>query len=92
MNNEEGWQHFIKLCQKAAELGRLAELYQVMFTPEEREQLATRTLLTKALLKENMTQREISADLGISITKITRGSNALKIIDNDLKNFIKQHS
>ncbi|WP_235379204.1 Trp family transcriptional regulator [Candidatus Coxiella mudrowiae] len=43
------------------------------------------------LIKGEKTQREISNDLDVSIAKITRVSNALKIIDDKVKTFIKQH-
>lgn len=88
MDNKDGWQSFINLCQNAAKKNKLAELYEFIFTAEERESLALRTLLTKALLKKEMTQRDISSHLKVSISKITRGSNALKTIDAKLKKFL----
>jgi TrpR family trp operon transcriptional repressor len=90
MERKDGWHAFIELCQKAAKQDNLPKVYQFIFTPEEREQLATRTLLIKALLEGALSQREISAKLKVSISKITRGSNALKMIDENLKKFLKK--
>ena len=90
MENQDGWLLFIKLCQQAVKKNKLLELYQFIFTQEEREKLELRTLLTKALLEEKMAQREISSHLKVSISKITRGSNALKVIDSKLKKFLTE--
>lgn len=83
---EDGWQSFIELCGDARDL---KELFELFFTFEEKETMGLRYLLIKALLAEKKTQREISADLKISISKITRGSNALKTIHNRLKEELK---
>lgn len=89
INND--WQDFITLCQKAGKQGLLGQLFDFLFTPEEREQLPTRIKLTEALLNGELSQRAISAELGISISKITRGSNALKAIDDDLRKFLESN-
>ncbi len=85
----EGWEEFLTLCQQAESKESLNELYDLLFTFEEKEQLALRVQLVKELLKAEKTQREISRDLNISIAKITRGSNALKSTSDALKQFIK---
>ena len=88
---ERGWQHFLELCQKARSLNELNELFQFLLTPEERDAMATRVELVSALLKAEKTQRDIAAELGISIAKITRGSNALKVISDSLHKFLRRH-
>lgn len=86
--SQKGWQGFLELCEKAQEKER-EELFSLFFTYEEKEDLAGRYMIIKALLDEDLTQREIAEQSGVSISKITRGSNALKIISPKLLNFLK---
>lgn len=86
----KGWDDFLALCQGADSKEVLDELCGLLFTLEEKEQLALRVELVKELLKGEKTQREISRELNISIAKITRGSNALKTASDQLKAFIKE--
>jgi TrpR family trp operon transcriptional repressor len=85
---ELGWKKLLDLCQQAESTERLDELFGLMFTLEEKDTLATRVLLVLELLKGNRTQREIAQHLNISIAKITRGSNALKTVNDSLKDFL----
>ena len=87
----KGWNDFLTLCQQANSKAMLNELCELLFTLEEKEQLALRVELVNELLKSKKTQREISRDLNISIAKITRGSNALKTASDSLKTFIKEN-
>ena len=66
------------------------ELFDLVLTLEEKKDVADRCLIIKALLEEEKTQRKISADLQVSIAKITRGSNSLKIIGAKLRNYLKE--
>ena len=61
------------------------------FTMEEKADIADRFAIIDALLEEKMTQRDMSETLGVSIAKITRGSNALKMLDPKLKAFLKKN-
>lgn len=54
----------------------LRELLKDLLTPQEFEEIATRWQLIQ-LLDTGMPQREISKKLGVSISKITRGSREL---------------
>lgn len=56
----------------------LMQLFDLFFTEEEKEALATRALIIDALLEAKQTQRDIAETLKVSISKITRGSNMLK--------------
>ena len=87
----KGWQDFITLCREADSAELLNELFVLLLTLEEKEQLSLRVALVQELIQGKKTQREISRDLNVSIAKITRGSNALKTISNSLKEYIKQH-
>jgi TrpR family trp operon transcriptional repressor len=90
MQNKLGWQQFINLLQTASKKNLLDQTCEFLFTPEEQEQLATRVQITKALLDKQLSQRYIADELQVSIAKITRGSNALKSIDEDLKHFFNK--
>lgn len=54
------------------------ELMELLFTQNELEQVLARYEIIRELMKGELTQRELSADLGLSIAKITRGSNEIK--------------
>jgi TrpR family transcriptional regulator, trp operon repressor len=89
-SSEEGWRAFIELCSHFERKEELSELFDLFFTLEEKEDLAKRFTILKALLEGNLTQREIAEKLGVSISKITRGSNALKIISHYLREALKK--
>lgn len=76
------------LCTKAEKQGLLNEWLKFLFTPTELEDLKKRLDLIAALLKDQETQREIAKNHTVSIAKITRGSNALKVISPELKEFL----
>lgn len=87
---EEGWRGFLEMSSKvnsAEELGRLLDLF---LTIEEKEQLASRYVIIKALLEGELTQREMAEAYQVSIAQITRGSNALKVVDPKLKEFLSK--
>ena len=84
-SEKDGWQGFLKLCQEARSEKELDELFWLLLTPEEREDIKTRFLIVQELVRGKKTQREIAKDLGVSIAKITRGSNFIKLISKDLR-------
>ena len=86
---KDGWREFLKLCSTIKSSDTLEHLFDLFFTIEEKETLASRFLIIKALLEENLTQREIAEKYRVSIAQITRGSNALKIISSDLRKLLK---
>ena len=91
MHNEEGWEIFLDLCLKTEKSSRLDELLSLFLTLEEKEHLSSRMQIIKALLNEKLSQREISDEMKVSISQITRGSNALKIISKDLLKFLENN-
>lgn len=91
MRNEDGWKMFLELCLKAKKSSRLEELFSLFFTIEEKEHLSSRMQIIKALLSDKLSQREISDEMKVSISQITRGSNALKIISKDLLKFLEDY-
>ena len=68
----------------------LNEFFKLLLTIEERKNIATRYLIIRDLIKEEKTQREMADDLQVSIAKITRGSNALKVLGETLKDFLER--
>jgi TrpR family transcriptional regulator, trp operon repressor len=89
-SGEDGWRAFIELCSQFKKVEELKELFDLFFTLEEKEDVAKRFCILKALLEEKLTQREVAEKLGVSISKITRGSNALKIISSHLREALKK--
>ncbi len=87
---EDGWWDLIKLVNRVKGEERLEELFQLLFTHEERHDLAKRLLIIQALIKAEQPQRELAQQLNVSIAKITRGSNALKEIDSKLQEILKK--
>ena len=55
----------------------VSDFLYCLLTPAEIADVAARWALVKAL-RENIPQREIARDLGVSLCKITRGSKELK--------------
>lgn len=81
------WNQFIDLIRHADSKQTLQELLDFMFTPEEKLHIATRIQLVRELLAAEKSQREIAKELNVSIAKITRGSNNLKTISTQLRDF-----
>lgn len=89
-SSKNGWRGFLELCSKVQSPEEFKEVFDLFFTIEEKETLASRYLIIKALLEKNLTQREIADVHKVSIAQITRGSNALKIISSKLRNQLKK--
>ncbi|HEX4839057.1 MAG TPA: trp operon repressor [Rhabdochlamydiaceae bacterium] len=83
------WKGFVKLCCKLKSEKELENLFDLFLTLEEKELLASRYVIIQALVKGKLTQREIAKVCNVSISQITRGSNALKVIDPKLKSFLE---
>ncbi|AKP72311.1 transcriptional regulator [Piscirickettsia salmonis] len=86
---EEGWWRFIDLCA-GLEKDQLSQVLKIFLTAAEVDDVSMRTLLVGELLAGKKTQRQIAADLAISITKITRGSNELKRVDSHLRAMLEE--
>ncbi len=92
MRDEEGWKLFLNLCSEAKKSAHLEDVFSLFFTIEEREHLASRMQIIHALLSSQLSQREISEEMKVSISQITRGSNALKIVNKDFLKFLETFS
>ncbi|MBA3721955.1 MAG: trp operon repressor [Parachlamydiaceae bacterium] len=89
INAEDGWSDFLDLCSQIKNPKKFDKAFSLFLTFEERENMASRYLIIKALLEGKLTQREIAEKYKVSIAQITRGSNALKIIDPEFKKFLE---
>ncbi len=87
---EKDWHDFLKLCSKLKSEQELEDLFNLFLTLEEKELLASRYVIIKALMEGKLTQREIAESCKVSISQITRGSNALKVIDPKLKKSLQR--
>lgn len=67
----------------------MEQLFSELFTPHETKDAVLRWKLMKRLY-EGKTQRDIAAELGISLCKITRGSKILKQDDSAFKTVLRQ--
>ena len=72
------------LFKRAEKLDSVPALLGELFTPRELHDLALRLRLLR-MLCGGMPQRKISAALGISLCKVTRGSRILKNPDSVVK-------
>lgn len=90
-NVKDGWSQFLQMCTEFDSPSEFKEFFDLFLTLEEKQDLARRFLLVRELLQGDKTQREIAKDLKLSISKITRGSNALKIVRGSLREFLKNH-
>ena len=86
---EDGWRGFLSLCSEAKTPEELNELLWLFLTAEEKKDIATRYLIIRELVKGKKTQREMAKDLGVSIAKITRGSNFLKMVSKKLRRLLE---
>jgi TrpR family trp operon transcriptional repressor len=85
----DGWRNFLEVCSKIDDPSDFNQFFELFLTFEERETAASRYLIIKALLEGKLTQREIAEKYKVSIAQITRGSNALKILDPKFKKFLE---
>jgi TrpR family transcriptional regulator, trp operon repressor len=83
--DENGWKEFLELCSKIKTPEDFNLFFSLFLTFEEREIMGSRYLIIKELLEGKLTQREIAESCKVSIAQITRGSNALKIIDPEFR-------
>jgi TrpR family transcriptional regulator, trp operon repressor len=86
---DKNFRSFLQLCLKVKADKQLEDLFELFFTIEERHVLSCRYLIIQALLKGELTQRELAKKYGVSIAQITRGSNALKTIDPYIKSLLE---
>ncbi len=89
--HDRGWRNLLRLCMATKDEKLLSELLSLFLTPEEKSSIETRCLIVESLLDNKLTQRKLSEELKVSIAKITRGSNELKRVSPELKEFLQDN-
>lgn len=91
LTDKPGLAELLQLCCEINQPETMQQLFELFFTDEEQKALGHRYLIIRELLLEKKTQREVAREFGISIAKITRGSNALKRSPQGFKNILREH-
>ena len=86
----ESFNEFCKLCSQIESEEDLKKFFSLILTLEEQAALGARLVIIKALIEGKLSQRQIAATYKVSIAQITRGSNALKIIDRKLYKLLEK--
>lgn len=86
--DNQQWDQFVELCSNIKSPEKLKAFFDLFLTIEEKEVIGSRLVIVQALLEGKQTQREIANIYKVSISQITRGSNALKVADPQLINFL----
>ncbi|MGX2947233.1 trp operon repressor [Frederiksenia canicola] len=84
------WQQFVELLKQAVAEERLEALLEMFLTTDERNSLGLRVQIVNALLNSEISQREIQQQLNTSAATITRGSNMLKIVDPNIRDWVSE--
>lgn len=82
------WQQFVDLLKQAVAEDKTDALLSMLLTTDERTSLGLRVQIVRALLENQISQREIQQQLNTSAATITRGSNMLKTVDLDILQWV----
>ncbi|MDG6300633.1 trp operon repressor [Glaesserella parasuis] len=82
------WQQFVDLLKQAVAEDKTDALLSMLLTTDERTSLGLRVQIVRALLENQISQREIQQQLNTSAATITRGSNMLKTVEPDILKWI----
>ncbi len=83
------WAQFLSLTE-TLNITELDLWFDILLTPGEKDDIKNRLEILKSLLAEECPQRELAEKLNVSISKITRGSNALKRMSHAKKEWLKE--
>lgn len=84
-----GWDKLLQIFLTRNNEEKLNNILSFLLTKEEKEKLGKRVVLAQYLINQEKSQREISKELSVSISTVTRCSNALKIFsDKDKELFL----
>jgi TrpR family trp operon transcriptional repressor len=79
------WSDLLALLDTANKDQQLSPLLDILMTPDEKDVLQARVNIIYELLKGERNQRQISQLLGVGIATVTRGSNAVKKMNEQEK-------
>ncbi|AGH38260.1 Trp operon repressor [Bibersteinia trehalosi USDA-ARS-USMARC-188] len=82
------WQQFISLLTQAVHENKTEALLAMLLTADERTSLGLRVQITRELLNNQHSQREIQQRLNTSAATITRGSNMLKTVEPEILSWV----
>lgn len=88
MVEDKAWSEFLDLCLRIDKKEQLDDILTLFLTFDEKKDVALRYRIVKELLGGTRTQRVMSEELGVSIAKITRGSNCLKALSPEVKQLL----
>lgn len=69
------YDYWLELLSQTTDKQQLADIIEALMTKKEQQELQNR-LKIFALLEQGVTQREISAQLGVGIATVSRGAKA----------------
>ena len=84
-------QQLLDLLRDAENNEQAKAVLSLFMTFDEVHEMKGRVRIIEALTLGKLSQREMSCELGVSIAKITRGSNALKHCDAPVLNYISRY-
>ncbi|GAA4897496.1 trp operon repressor [Ferrimonas pelagia] len=79
------WNNLLALIANENSAENLDGLLSMLLSHDERHAVAGRLAVFKALLQGEMSQRQMSVELGVSIATITRASNNLKSMSDEAR-------
>lgn len=88
--DEEGWWKWLELLMAVRSTEEMGEMLHLFLTQSEREAIADRYQLVRELIQGEKPQRQIAHDLGLSISKVTMGSKAVRIISSSLRHLLEE--
>lgn len=89
-HKQQQWNDFVTLLRQAFADGQEDALLTLLLTPDERDAVGLRVKIIDQLLEKNLSQREIQQKLNTSAATITRGSNMLKIMDDEFIEWLQK--
>jgi TrpR family transcriptional regulator, trp operon repressor len=84
---EPNWDKLIQIIE-ASSHQTISDFLALFITPTEKKAIADRLHLVQLLLDGTLSQREIAKQHHISIAKITRGSNLLKTLSPEKRQWL----
>jgi len=87
---QDDWQKTVDFLNKAFDDNHQFDIFKLLMTIDERNALIIRVKIVKALLEGKINQRQLREQLGIGIATVTRGSNSLKDISPEFKQWLEK--